>query len=200
VDPRVAREDTIEGVIGSAPPGRDVRPRVAEERRAVDALFGQIGQAIASFFSQPIVRLGLFVGVGYLVIVWLAAALWAFGDMRRRTVNPVWAYVSAVAVVLASPLLFPFAVLVHVVLRPSTTVGERRLEALRDAALRVEIERSRCPRCGRVTEEDWLICPSCRTTLAHHCEQCGHAVGSDWEACGWCGASLGPPAGVVARR
>jgi hypothetical protein len=166
----------------------------------VDALFGQIGQAFARFFSEPTVRLGLLVGLGYLVIVWLAAALWAFGDARRRTVNPVWPYASAAAVVLASPLLFPLAVLVHVVLRPSTTVGERRLEALRDAALRVEIERPRCPACGRPIEEGWLICPSCRTTLAHHCEQCGHAVGPDWDACGWCGASLGPPPGVVARH
>ena len=197
---------TLERAVSSRSPpwfalltGRGGRPRSRKGTTGVDALFGQVGKAISDFLGQPVVRLGLFVAVGYVVTVWLATALWAFGDMRRRTANPIWPYASAAAVVLASPVLFPLVVLVHIVVRPSTSVGDRRIEALRDAALRVEVDRPVCPGCGRSINEDWLICPVCRTTLGHLCEGCGHAAGTDWDACAWCGALFGPPAGAVAR-
>jgi Double zinc ribbon len=163
----------------------------------MDALLGQFGQAIGDFFGQPTVRLVLLVAAGYLVMVWLATALWAFVDMRRRTANPIWSYAFAAAVVVASPLLFPFAVLLHVIVRPRSTVADRRISALRDAALDAEVERPICPVCRHLTDEDWLICPYCRTALGHLCDHCGHAVGIDWDACAWCGALFGPPAGVV---
>jgi Double zinc ribbon len=166
----------------------------------VGAVFGQVGDAISGFASQPTVRLVVLVTLGYLVMVWLATALWAFVDMRRRTVNPVWPYASAGIVVLASPLLFPLALLLHMVVRPATTVADRRMNALHDAALAVEIDRARCPTCNRQIDDGWLVCPTCRTSLAHLCDQCGHAVGIDWDACPWCGALFAPPAGMVAER
>ena len=166
----------------------------------MDAILGQVGDAIAGFFGQPVVRMLFLVIAGYVVIVWLATALWTFVDMRRRTMSPIWPYAIAAVVVVASPILFPLAVLLHVVIRPGTTVAERRVAALRDAALGVDLDQPRCPVCARPTDEEWLICPRCRTALAHRCEQCGHAVALGWDACGWCGAGFGAPAGIIARR
>jgi hypothetical protein len=166
----------------------------------LDAILGQLDQAIAAFFGQPAVRLLVVVAVGYVVIVWLATALWAFVDMRRRTMSPIWPYAIAAVVVVASPLLFPLAVLLHVIVRPSTTVAERRIAGLRDAALGVELDKPRCPVCHRATDDEWLVCPNCRAALAHRCERCGHVVGAGWDACGWCGAALNAPAGAIAGR
>ncbi len=163
----------------------------------MDLLLQQIGDAFAGFAAQPVVRLILIVALGYLVAVWLASALWAFVDMRRRTDNPVAPYASAGIVILASPLFFPFALLLHVAVRPRTTVTEARLTQLNDAALEAEVDVPRCPTCRKPVESDWLICPHCRATLGHRCDRCGRAVEVDWDACAWCGASFEPPTGLV---
>jgi RNA polymerase subunit RPABC4/transcription elongation factor Spt4 len=163
----------------------------------MDQILQQIGDSIGSFAANPIVRLVLVVAAGYVVIVWLASALWAFVDMRRRTGNPVVPYATAGIVILASPLLFPLALLLHVVVRPRETVAESQMSRLRDAALQAELEIPLCPTCRKPVDEDWLICPNCRATLGHRCDRCGRAVGIDWDACGWCGASFEPPVGTV---
>lgn len=164
----------------------------------MDALLAQVGAAIGGLLGQPVVHLAFLVGAAYVVIVWLASAIWSFIDMRRRTANPIWPYATAGAVVLASPLLFPLALVVHRAVRPATTVADRRLGRLRDAALSAEVDQPRCPGCRRPIDPDWLVCPTCRTSLAHRCDGCGHGVGLDWDACAWCGSIFGPPAGVVA--
>lgn len=164
------------------------------------ALIDQLGQAVGAVFSQPGVRLATMIVGGYVVMVWLATALWAFTDMRRRTVASVWPYASAGIVILASPVLFPLALLVHVIVRPGETVAERRTHRLRDAALAVELDQPRCPGCTRSVDESWLVCPACRTQLGHLCDQCGRSVGLDWDACPWCGTLLTAPPGLLAQH
>ena len=167
----------------------------------MDAIFDSIGDAIGGFLGDPAVALVLRIAAAYTVFVWLATALWVFVDMRRRTSNPVLAYASATVVVLASPLLFPFAVLVHRVIRPSATVADRRMADLRDAVLAAEVDQPHCPDCRALLEPDWLLCPNCRQQLAHRCERCGRTAGLDWDVCAWCGASLaGGEPWSLARR
>ena len=163
----------------------------------MDAILGPVGDALDEVFGQPAVQLVLAVVAGYVVILWIATALWAFVDMRRRTVNVFAPYATAAAVIVASPLLFPLALLVHVVVRPAGTVADRRIGGLRDAALSFETERQTCPGCNKRVAADWLLCPSCRTTIAHRCEGCGHAVSAGWDACAWCGVSFAAPVGLV---
>lgn len=167
----------------------------------MDAIFDTIGDAIGGFLGDPAVSLFLRIVAAYAVFVWLASALWVFVDMRRRTENPVLAYASATVVVLASPVLFPFAVLVHKVIRPSATVADRRMADLRDAVLAAEVDLPHCPNCRTIVEPDWLLCPTCRQQLAHRCDRCGRTAGLDWDVCAWCGASLaGDEPWSLARR
>jgi double zinc ribbon protein len=161
------------------------------DRTAVDAILQPFGEAIGALLADPSVGLILRVAAAYWVAVWLASALWAFVDLRRRTANPVLPYVSAAAVVLLSPVLFPFAVLIHRIVRPAGTVAERRLAGLRDAALAGELVLVRCSGCGTVADLDWILCPACRRPLGHHCDQCGRTAGIDWDVCAWCGSTLG---------
>jgi len=165
----------------------------------VDALLEQIGTAIGQLLDEPGVRLGATIAAGYVVIVWLASALWAFVDLRRRAASLVWPYVSAAGVIVATPLLFPLAILVYMVVRPSGTVAERRLNELRDASLGLEVDRPTCPGCRAPIDEEWLLCPRCRTALAHRCDRCGQVAAIGWDACAWCGALLVPPADAIAR-
>jgi Double zinc ribbon len=148
-----------------------------------------IADAVANFFSDPVVGLVVRLVIAYIVLIWLAAALWAFLDMRRRSSSLIAAYGSATLVILATPVLFPAAILVHTVLRPDELASERDLNDLRHTAFSLETE-PRCEGCHRRVEADWLICPYCRRQLAHRCQTCGATVGLDWTACGWCAADL----------
>src|SRR5450759_1165743 len=96
----------------------------------LDFLSG-IGDAIGSFFATPIVQLGLkAIGI-YIVIVWLAAAFWAFRDMQLRTANPIVPYLAAAFVIGFTPVLFLFAVLVYKIIRPQERLGEAYERGLR---------------------------------------------------------------------
>jgi hypothetical protein len=168
----------------------------------MDEIGAAIGEAIGAFFANPLIAtLTVLVGA-YVVFVWLASALWAFVDMRRRTSNPIAPYATAAIVILASPLLFPFAIIVHRVLRPDEFISERRLSELRDRALEAEASLVRCPDCHRAVDESWLLCPDCRRPLGHRCHACGGTVGLDWPVCAWCGTNLDavrPKGRLIAR-
>jgi RNA polymerase subunit RPABC4/transcription elongation factor Spt4 len=87
--------------------------------------------------------------------------------------------------------------LLHVVVRPRETVVDLRMERLRDTVLEAEADLPTCPSCRRPIEDDWLVCPACRGTLAHRCERCRRAVAADWDACPWCATSFEPPAEAI---
>ncbi|MFL5751068.1 MAG: double zinc ribbon domain-containing protein [Chloroflexota bacterium] len=168
----------------------------------MEALGEAIGDALATIVGDPVAGLLVRLAAAYWILIWLAAALWAFVDTRRRTTSLVAAYGSAALVILATPLLFPAALLVHVVLRPEGFAADRRVDDLRLAALSEE-GGPRCPGCERAIDDDWLVCPTCRRQLAHRCHSCGGSIGLDWTVCGWCGAELDGttfPARGVNRR
>jgi hypothetical protein len=155
----------------------------------VESFGDAIGQAISEIVADPVANLIIRLIGAYIVLIWLASALWAFLDMRRRSGSLVAAYGSAALVILATAMLFPAAILVHVVIRPDELAADRRLDQLRHAAFALEAE-PRCETCGRVVEEDWLVCPGCRRQLSHRCRACGGAVSLGWSVCAWCAAEL----------
>jgi len=167
----------------------------------MSAIGTAIGDAVDAVLANPAVGLAAHLVEAYVIVVWLASALWAFVDMRRRSANPVLRYASAATVVLASPVLFPFAILVHRVIRPTASVADRRLAELRDAALSSELDLPHCPECRALVDPDWLLCPNCRQQLGHHCDGCGRTAGLDWDVCAWCGGTLAAdgPYGLVSR-
>jgi len=158
----------------------------------MDALLQQLADTLGGIGADPRVGLVVRILVAYVIALWLACALWAFVDMRHRSGSLIAPYVSAALVVLASPILFPFALLLHAVVRPRIPIAERRVAALREAAMAAEVEIPTCPSCRHAIDRDWLLCPRCRVTLAHRCERCGQTGSIDWDACAWCGASFEP--------
>lgn len=160
----------------------------------MDNLLDQFGQAIAAFTDQPVVRAVLTGAAIYVVLVWLATAFWAFHDIRRRHRDPVLPYVAAASIIIASPLLFPLAVIVYRIVRPGETLAESRERQLNDRLAGLEAAESlHCPGCALPVDEQWLACPACRTRLAHQCLSCHRSMGLDWTLCAWCGTEFGRP-------
>jgi hypothetical protein len=156
----------------------------------VSGIGSAIGDAVGAFISNPTVGLVAHLIEAYIVLVWLAVALWAFVDMRRRTTHLPAAYGAAALVILASPLLFPLAVVILRIVRPSAFAAENRLALVRESVLQAEFLAPRCPDCRRVIEPDWILCPTCRQVLAHMCGHCGRTAELDWPICAWCGEDL----------
>jgi RNA polymerase subunit RPABC4/transcription elongation factor Spt4 len=163
----------------------------------LDFLSG-IGDAIGSFFATPIVQFGLkAIGI-YIVIVWLAAAFWAFRDMQLRTANPILPYLAAAFIIGFTPVLFVFAVLVYKIIRPQERLGEAYERDLAEEALLAEIDAiEHCATCGRKVHEEWILCPTCRTRLKRVCPNCNRLVGFEWSLCAWCGRDFERVVGAI---
>jgi RNA polymerase subunit RPABC4/transcription elongation factor Spt4 len=150
----------------------------------INEFFGAIGD----FLSTPIVQLALQVAAIYWVGLWIASAFWVFRDLQRRTENPVLPYLAAAMIVVFTPVLFIFAVLIYRIIRPAETLGEVYERNLAEEALLAEVEVIKhCPTCHRRVNDQWIICPTCRTRLHRVCANCGKLVDLDWSLCAWCG-------------
>jgi hypothetical protein len=154
----------------------------------VGELFGGIFDGLA---NNPIVQV-LWAGIAaYVVILWLATAWWSLQDLRRRQADPAMPYLAAAMIVIASPVLFPLALIVYWILRPAETLAEARERELEELLEELDPIEAGCPRCRRGVEPSWLTCPSCRSRLAYQCAACGRAMELDWSLCAWCGEEFG---------
>jgi hypothetical protein len=154
----------------------------------MDQIFQSIGQSLSSIFDSQIVQIGIRAIFVYLVIIWLASAYWAFRDMQQRSDNPILPYVAAAGIILFTPVFFIFAVWVYKIVRPHEKVGEVWERNLAEEALLAEVESiHHCPTCEKRIDDEWIICPNCRTRLKRVCPNCSRLVGMDWSLCAWCG-------------
>src|SRR5919106_2487733 len=151
-------------------------------------ILDSIGKTIGDIVGSPVVQVGLRLIFIYLVILSIASAHWAFRDMQQRSDNAILPYVVAAGIILFTPFLFVFAVWVYKIIRPHEKIGEVWERNLAEEALLNEVEAIRhCPTCERRVDEEWIICPSCRTRLNRVCPNCSRLVGLDWSLCAWCG-------------
>lgn len=154
----------------------------------MDQILQTIGDAIGSIFDNPVVQLGFQLLTIYWIVLWIAAAYWAFRDMQGRSDNPLAPYLAAAFIIVFSPLLFPLAVFTYRIVRPQERIGEVYERNLAEEAMLAEIEAiPHCPSCERRVDPAWLICPTCRTRLNRVCPNCTRLVGLDWSLCAWCG-------------
>ena len=156
--------------------------------RRMEQILGTIGDAFADIFSSPVLQFGLrAIGV-YLVILWLATAYWAFRDMQQRSDNAILPYLASAGIILFTPLFFVLGVWVYKIVRPHEKIGEVWERNLAEEALLAEVEAiHHCPTCERRIDDEWIICPTCRTRLNRVCPNCSRLVGLDWSLCAWCG-------------
>jgi RNA polymerase subunit RPABC4/transcription elongation factor Spt4 len=160
----------------------------------VNELLNAFGASIGAFFQDASVQLVLRAIAFYIVVVWLAAAYWAYRDLQTRTTNPIAPYLAAALIILFTPILFPFGLILYRILRPSETVAESNERALAEEAMLVEVEaQPHCANCARRVHTEWIICPTCRNRLRRVCPNCSRLVELDWSLCAWCGKDFERP-------
>jgi hypothetical protein len=125
----------------------------------------------------------------YVVILYLAIAYWALKDARSRS-DRVGLHYFALFINLLVPLL---GLLVYLLVRPSSTLVERRaleLEAEALAQTSDDEDGRPCPACGREIEKDFVLCPYCNTRFAKLCPSCHKSVRLGWTLCPYCAENL----------
>jgi RNA polymerase subunit RPABC4/transcription elongation factor Spt4 len=164
----------------------------------MDGILAGIGSALAGFFGSPVVQFVIYSILVYLVVLWLASAYWVFRDMQQRTENAILPYLAASLVIVFLPV-FPLAIFVYKIIRPHEKIGEVYERNLAEEALLAEVESIKsCPTCARRVNDEWIICPTCRTRLNRVCPNCSRLVGLDWSLCAWCGKDFERPATAIA--
>ncbi|MEO8571595.1 MAG: zinc ribbon domain-containing protein, partial [Chloroflexota bacterium] len=138
--------------------------------------------------ASDVVQIGLRLVFIYIAILWIATAYWAFRDMQQRSDNAILPYIAAAGIILFTPIFFVFAVWVYKIVRPHEKIGEVWERNLAEEALLAEVESiHHCPSCEKRIDDEWIICPNCRTRLKRVCPNCSRLVGMDWSLCAWCG-------------
>ena len=146
------------------------------------------GQIWNDFINNPIVQLAGQLIVIYVVMLWLGTAYWAFRDMQARTENPILPYFAAALIIFFTPLLFVFAVVLYLIVRPRESLAEVYERSLAEESLLAEVERNElCPVCRDRVDSDWIVCPNCRTRLHRVCPACNRLVDPNWSLCAYCG-------------
>src|SRR3954453_3343319 len=140
----------------------------------MDEILNTIGDTIGGFFSNPIVEFALQSIAVYICILWLAGGDWAFRGMQLGGENPGLPSPAAALIVLFTPVLFVFGVIVYRIVRPQEKIAEVYERNLAEEALLAEVESIKsCPACHRRINDEWIICPTCPTRLNHGGADCG---------------------------
>jgi len=152
-------------------------------------MLATIGDAAAGVLGSPIVT-GLLMALGVtLAVVWLAGTWWAYLDISRRTSSDLARFGAMTLVLVSTPLLLPFSLMVYSLVRPQTTIAERRAVELASDLGPAFAGRERCPACRDVVDPEWRRCPSCTTWLASSCDACGQWSEMAFDVCPWCAAA-----------
>jgi hypothetical protein len=166
----------------------------------MDAILEPIGEFWEGFLNNPIVQLASQLIVIYVVLLWLGTAYWAFRDMQARTENPILPYFAAALIIFFTPLLFLFAVILYLIVRPRETLAEVYERSLAEESLLAEVEKNElCPVCRDRVDSDWLVCPNCRTRLHRVCPSCNRLAEPSWPLCAYCGREFERPARAAVR-
>jgi RNA polymerase subunit RPABC4/transcription elongation factor Spt4 len=132
----------------------------------------------------------------YLGALWLTLVFWTYRDIRQRTRDPI---VQTVAVLLVLVFFLP-GHWIYLILRPRYTLSELYERSLEEEALLQELEDQKaCPTCKRRVQDEFLICPSCRTQLKEPCRQCSKPLSYAWVSCPYCGLEKAPREGYGPR-
>jgi hypothetical protein len=145
---------------------------------------------------QTTAKLVLLVGGLYLSAIWLTLIFWAYRDIRQRSRDPILQAVSVLLVL----LFFLPGHWIYLILRPRYTLTELYERSLEEEALLQELEDQKaCPTCRRRVQDDFLLCPSCRTQLKEPCRSCQKPLSYAWLTCPYCGLEKPPREGYGAR-
>lgn len=122
--------------------------------------------------------------VAYALVLWLSAIIWVYRDVRNRTTDQTS---QLIAVLLVAVFNLP-GLVVYLVIRPQATMADAYERSLETEAVLHELQltANSCQTCRRPIEEDFNVCPHCRTVLREACRSCGRPIRTSWTTCAYC--------------
>ncbi len=141
-----------------------------------------LGAIWTTFANSPVTQLTIRLVGLYVLALYLASIFWTVRDAQHRMENPIFPYVWGLIA------LLPFlGVFLYLVVRPRETLAEAYERQLAEESLLAEAEsRTVCATCHERVQDDWLLCPSCRTRLKRICPSCGKHIKPEWNICPFC--------------
>jgi RNA polymerase subunit RPABC4/transcription elongation factor Spt4 len=145
---------------------------------------------------ESIIQLVIALVGSYAAAFWFCLVVWTFRDIQKRSRD-------IVVQVLATALVLLFNVpglILYTILRPPETLAESYARSLEEESLIQDIEdRLACPNCKRRVQNDFTVCPTCRTQLKRPCTHCGRLMQLGWRICPFCGDDAPATETAVAR-
>jgi len=133
---------------------------------------------------ESTLKLAGIVLVSYALVLWLSAIVWVYRDVKNRTTDPTS---QLIAVLLVAIFNVP-GLIVYLVIRPQATMADAYERSLETEAVLHELQltANSCQTCRRPIEEDFNVCPHCRTVLREGCRSCNRPIRTSWTTCPYC--------------
>jgi len=133
---------------------------------------------------EATLRLAGLLVLAYVLVLWLSAVVWVYRDVRTRTNDQAS---QVIAVLLVALFNLP-GLIVYLVIRPQSTLADNYERSLEAEAILHELQLSAnsCQTCRRPIDDDFVVCPFCRTVLREACRNCGRAIRTSWLTCPYC--------------
>lgn len=129
------------------------------------------------------VQVMLAVSGAYLVALWFVLVVWTYRDIESRSKNVFTQIVGT----LMSVLFFIPGTLLYLLLRPKETLDTTFQRTLEEEYLLQDLEEQPvCHSCARPVNDDYVLCPNCRTTLRQPCVSCDRLISVKWGVCPYC--------------
>ena len=146
---------------------------------------------------ESLLKLVGLLALSYILVLWLSAIVWVYRDVRNRTTDQSS---QLIAVLLVALFNLP-GLIVYLVIRPHATITDTYERTLETEAILHELQLSSnaCQTCSRPIEDDFNVCPHCRTILREACRACGRAIRTSWLACPYCASERVPVRAAAPR-
>ncbi len=133
---------------------------------------------------ESALRLGGLILLSYALVLWFSAIIWTYSDVRHRTSDQIS---QLIAVLLVAVFNVP-GLVIYLVIRPQATIADPYERSLESEAILHELQltANSCQTCRRPVDDDFNICPHCRTTLRESCRNCARSIRTSWVACPYC--------------
>lgn len=148
-----------------------------------------LADAIAALTANPMVQTVLSILTASWVALYLIAAVFTYRDLLERSGQRRVAAIGAGFVMIATPLFYPFALLMVRALRPADASRDRAATAIEMRVMAAEAAAIiDCPTCGRPLPAEWMACPDDAALVRARCATCKGLIALSARACPLCGA------------